>query len=138
LQLFRTLLKVKNWRLNSLDATKPGYYIAMLKALAAGNYLRIAKRESSKWPRLYVTVRRGAPAKLTADTNLGAVSPGNEWVIYNEFHSDGVSKHTHYVSCQQSHPNTSLLQVHDLIIGSTQSSCQRAQFKTNWLPSSLA
>jgi pre-mRNA-splicing factor ATP-dependent RNA helicase DHX15/PRP43 len=92
LQLFRTLLKVKNWRLNSLDATKPGYYIAMLKALAAGNYLRIAKRESSKWPRLYVTVRHGAPVRLTADTSLGGEATHvNEWVIYNEFHSDGVS-----------------------------------------------
>lgn len=45
-------------------------------------------------PKSYVTTRHGAPAKLTADTNLGAVSRGNEWVIYNEFHSDGISKHT--------------------------------------------
>jgi hypothetical protein len=29
---------------------------------------------------------------LTAVTNLGAVSRGNEWVIYNEFHSDGVDE----------------------------------------------
>ena len=93
LQLFRTLLKVKNWQLNYLDATKPDYHVQMLKALAAGNHLRIAKRDSEK-PKSYVTVRHGARAKLTADTNLGAVSRGNEWVIYNEFHSDGISKHT--------------------------------------------
>jgi pre-mRNA-splicing factor ATP-dependent RNA helicase DHX15/PRP43 len=94
LQLFRTLLKVKNWQLNYLDATKPGYHVQMLKALAAGNHLRIAKRVSPEKPRSYVTCRYGAPAKLTADTNLGAVSRGNEWVIYNEFHSDCISKHT--------------------------------------------
>lgn len=94
LQLFRTLLKVKGWQLNYLDATKPGYHVQMLKALAAGNHLRIAKRESLTKPKSYVTVRHGAPAKLTADTNLGAVSRGNEWVIYNEFHSDGASKHS--------------------------------------------
>jgi hypothetical protein len=71
-------LKVKNWQLNYLDATKPGYYVPMLKALAAGNNLRIAKREPvEKW-RWYVTVRHGAPAKLTADTILGAASRGNE------------------------------------------------------------
>lgn len=66
----------------------------MLKALAAGDHLRIGKRESSQEPKSYVTTRHGAPVKLTADTNLGAISRGNEWVIYNEFHSDGISKHT--------------------------------------------
>jgi pre-mRNA-splicing factor ATP-dependent RNA helicase DHX15/PRP43 len=93
LQLFRTLLKVKNWQLNYLDTSKPGYHIQMLKALAAGNHLRVARRESSEKPRSYVTTRHGAPAKLTADTDLDAVR-GNEWVIYNEYHSDGISKHT--------------------------------------------
>jgi hypothetical protein len=94
LQLLRTLLKVKNWQLDYSDTTKPGYHVQILKALAAGNHLRIAKRKSSQEPKSYVTTRYGASAKLTADTNIGAVSRGNEWVIYNECHSDGISKHT--------------------------------------------
>ncbi|KAJ8118608.1 hypothetical protein OPT61_g447 [Boeremia exigua] len=65
--------------------------VQTLKALAAGNHLRIAKRDEQD-PRLYITTLHGASARLTADTKLSTVS--NEWVIYNEFHSDGNSKHT--------------------------------------------
>jgi pre-mRNA-splicing factor ATP-dependent RNA helicase DHX15/PRP43 len=93
LQLFRTLLKLKNWQLNYLDTTKPGYHVQMLKALAAGNYLRIAKRKSLEDPKTYVTTRHGDSAKLTADTNLSAGSRDSEWVIYNEFYSDGINIH---------------------------------------------
>jgi hypothetical protein len=92
LQLFRTLVMNKNWRLTCLIATRPDYHVQMLKALAAGHHLQIAMREFSDKLRSYVTVRHRAPAKLTAVTNLSAVSRGNEWVIYNEFHSDGVDE----------------------------------------------
>jgi hypothetical protein len=92
LQLFHTLVKNKNWKLTYLEATRPDYHVQMLKALAAGHHLQIATRELSEKPRSYVNVRHRAPAKLTAVTNLGAVSRGNEWVIYNDFYSDGVDE----------------------------------------------
>jgi hypothetical protein len=92
LQLLRTLVKNKNWKLTCLVATRPDYHVQMLKALAAGHHLQIAMREFSDKPKSYVTVRHRAPAKLTAGTNLGAVSRLNEWVIYNEFHSDGIDE----------------------------------------------
>jgi hypothetical protein len=66
----------------------------ILKALIAGYHLRVAKRESSKKRTWYVTVRHGASAKMTAGTNLGNASRSNERIMYNEFYSDGISKHT--------------------------------------------
>jgi pre-mRNA-splicing factor ATP-dependent RNA helicase DHX15/PRP43 len=94
LQLLRILVNDKKWKLNAMQQSRPDYYVQMLKALAAGNFLRVAKRESRSEPRKYETVRHGAQVKLTADTDLGAVSRGNDWVIYNEYHSDGASKNT--------------------------------------------
>lgn len=73
-----------------MDTTEPGYYVPMLKALAAGNHLRIAMRNSLDQPRSYVTTRHSNPVKLT----LGTTVESGDWLVYNEFHSDGLSNHT--------------------------------------------
>ncbi|KAK8221849.1 hypothetical protein M8818_000014 [Zalaria obscura] len=70
--------------------------ISMLTALAAGNFLRVAKRVSQSGlkpdGRTYETVRHGVHVRLTPTTNLDPVSSRNEWVFYNEYHSDGHRK----------------------------------------------
>ena len=92
LQLFRMLYGHGDWGLYFLDSSKPGYHVQVMKALAAGNYLRVAKREPQAGPKNYQTVRHGAEVVLTGETDLGVPSRNNEWVIYNEYRSDGGSK----------------------------------------------
>ena len=94
LQLFRMLISNEKWELLYMDSSKPDYYLAMLKALAAGNYLRVAKRTEG---RTYETVRHGVEVKLTDETDLSPESC-NDWVIYNEYHSDGKRKILRLVS----------------------------------------
>ncbi|KAL8834431.1 MAG: hypothetical protein Q9170_003753 [Blastenia crenularia] len=94
LQLLRMLSNDETWKLMFQDPNKPGYYLHMLKALAAGSYLHVAKREHQSEARKYMTVRHGARVRLMAETDLGNPSRNNEWVIYNEYHSDGLSKKT--------------------------------------------
>ena len=89
LQLIRLLSKTKGWKFCYLDQYRPDYYRQMLKALAAGNFLRVAKRvhSSGKYP--YETVRHGASVKTSTDSVLDGSRRDTEWVIYNEYHSDG-------------------------------------------------
>ncbi|KAL8922922.1 MAG: hypothetical protein Q9208_004884 [Pyrenodesmia sp. 3 TL-2023] len=98
LQLLKTLSTNPKWKCTYQNPSEPGYYVHLLKALAAGNFLRVAKRVHQSEPRVYETVRHGARAKLAAETDLGATSRNNEWVIYNEYHSDGVRKTIRLVS----------------------------------------
>ncbi|KAI4187450.1 MAG: hypothetical protein L6R41_002806 [Letrouitia leprolyta] len=94
LQLFRILVKTNKWAISKQDPKKPGYYSHIPKALAAGSFLRVAKREHQSQPRTYETVRHGARVELTAETDRGDPSRDNEWVIYNEYQSDGLSNKT--------------------------------------------
>ena len=87
LQLLEILMKSQFWQLKLHDPSEPHYYVHMLKALAAGHCLRVAKRRSLSEPKVYETVRHCTQVELGPDTNLGAASRDNEWVIYNEYHS---------------------------------------------------
>ena len=77
------------WKLRSLNMSQPDYYVSMIKALAAGNYLRVVKRVSRSESRIYETVRHDSRVELVVSTDLGTSSRNNDWVIYNEYHSDG-------------------------------------------------
>ena len=92
LQLLKMLVGHGSWKLCYLDPSKPGYYTQMLKALATGNYLRVAKYRMGRG---YETVRHGAPVKLTAETDI---SGQKEWVIYHEYHNNGHEKTIRLVS----------------------------------------
>lgn len=94
LQLLSILRGVWANRVTYLDPDTPAYYTTILRALAAGNYLRVAKRVPGGSGKEYQTVRHGAPATLQPSTKLGAPSRDNEWVIYNEYHNDGARKPT--------------------------------------------
>ena len=92
LHLLRLLLKNKSWKVCYLDQDTPDYYGQILKALAAGNFLRVARcvdtAFGSQYP--YETVRHGASVKLSP----GSTVLNAEWVIYNEYHSDGRRERT--------------------------------------------
>ena len=61
LHLLRVLkTKHKNWKFCCLDSSKPGYHVNIMKALAAGRHLRVAKRQSRSSPHEYETVRHDA------------------------------------------------------------------------------
>ncbi|KAL9106819.1 MAG: hypothetical protein Q9227_008241 [Pyrenula ochraceoflavens] len=100
LQLFSILNRAK-FNFDQMKATSTFYYTNLLKALAAGNYLRVAKRcpqmlslGGKPTKQQYQTVRTGVIAELTEDTNLGPPTASNEWVIYNECHISDASKNT--------------------------------------------
>jgi pre-mRNA-splicing factor ATP-dependent RNA helicase DHX15/PRP43 len=97
-QLLSILYKHKSWKLLRMLSNKPDYYVSMLKALATGNYLRVAKRQSESQPRAYDIARTSAPVMLTASTSLGTPSDLNEWVIYNEFNISGAKREIRLVS----------------------------------------
>ncbi|KAK1811937.1 DEAH-box ATP-dependent RNA helicase prp43 [Friedmanniomyces endolithicus] len=90
LQLLRILNRHESWTLRSMSPLRLDYYILMLKALAAGNYLRVAKRESKSEPKKFSTLRHSAVARV--ETDLGPPSGANEWLMYNEYASDGNTK----------------------------------------------
>ena len=94
-QLWLKLHGKKSWEWNSLGAKQPDFYTKMLMALAAGNHTRVAKRipgSDPKKTKMYQTVRHGLDVKLSPDTDLGAASDHNEWVIYHEFRDNGPDK----------------------------------------------
>ncbi|PVH91632.1 P-loop containing nucleoside triphosphate hydrolase protein, partial [Periconia macrospinosa] len=67
-------------KLSYLPENQPRYYLTILTALAAGNFLRVAKRlPDSKTA--YETVRGRNIVSLSNKTKL---SPPNDWVFYNE------------------------------------------------------
>lgn len=94
MQLLTILQKLEGWVLESKNPREGGYYISMLRALAAGNYLRVAKRPSRSQPKVYHTVRHGVEVRLSPETDLGPASDGNEWVFYNELRNNGPTKKT--------------------------------------------
>lgn len=72
------------WTLHSLS--KDHNYLLMLKALAAGNFLRVAKREWLSDGTTYEIVRTGEKVTLDQSVQIGKASAANEWVIYDELH----------------------------------------------------
>ncbi|KAK0317052.1 DEAH-box ATP-dependent RNA helicase prp43 [Friedmanniomyces endolithicus] len=88
--LYQTLARIpQEWQPHYLELDDPAYHTKILMALAAGGYMRVAKRDPLN-PKVYHTVRTGAPACLQPGMALGPPSRHNEWVIYQEFMSDGL------------------------------------------------
>lgn len=79
------------WKLRSLGPNNKEYYTQIKKALAAGNFLRVAKRVPGE-DRMYDTVRTGDRASVPRTTDMGPKSKHNEWVIYNEFYLDSTKQ----------------------------------------------
>ncbi|THW10491.1 pre-mRNA-splicing factor ATP-dependent RNA helicase PRP43 [Aureobasidium pullulans] len=86
-QLLKALRIDRNdWRLWTLPQSDPDYYLQIMKALAAGGFLKVAKRQSPLRPDTYQTVRQGKWVKLSPDTVLGPPDETNEWVLYNDLY----------------------------------------------------
>ncbi|KAK1070891.1 DEAH-box ATP-dependent RNA helicase prp43 [Friedmanniomyces endolithicus] len=95
LRLFTTMTRDKSWKLCLLPTSEPGYHMKIIRALAAGYFLNVARRDpSDAKSQAYETVRYGARAKLDDATNIGLPRPSNDWVIYGEYSSDGGAKRT--------------------------------------------
>lgn len=56
----------------------PDYYPQLLKAIAAGSYLHVAKRPSPSEPKVYESVRHGARGEVSGDSNFGPSNALNE------------------------------------------------------------
>ena len=99
-QLLKILATRKDWTekklLRTLSQRDPKYYSWILRALAAGYFLQVAKREFPDDGPVYWTVRQGLLVKLTKDTELTCLH--KDWVIYNELHTDGSKKTIRLVS----------------------------------------
>ena len=67
----------------SQDRKDPEYYINIVKALAAGNFLKVAMREG-KSKTVYRTLRAGQKAELYKHTKLGGSLADSEFVLYNK------------------------------------------------------
>ncbi|KAI7152027.1 putative pre-mRNA-splicing factor ATP-dependent RNA helicase [Hortaea werneckii] len=84
------------WKPSVMPHNSPVYYAQLLRALAAGYFLQVAKRvpalaaDDKKSRPLYETARHGAKAKLAANVQFDDGT--GEWVIYNEFSDKGQSK----------------------------------------------
>jgi pre-mRNA-splicing factor ATP-dependent RNA helicase DHX15/PRP43 len=68
----------------SQDPTDPEYYINIVKALAAGNFLKVAKRSDAKGGNHYKTMRAGRDVELYPDVELGGNPGDTEFVLYNK------------------------------------------------------
>lgn len=86
-QLLGRLEDHPGWVMRCLDWDDMDYYVCMLQALAAGNFLRVAKRMPGFGQHKYQTVRHGIEVELLKSTDLGPPSDLNEYVIYNEHHN---------------------------------------------------
>lgn len=95
LQLLRPLLDMGReskeiWRPNSMLAGDPRYYVKIKAALAAGHFLRVARREgndSGSDAPTYRTFRQNCRAILGKDTRLA--NRTDDWVVYNECSVEG-------------------------------------------------
>ena len=86
-QLLRIFKETKGLNATSLSRAKPGYYGILLKALASGNCMRVAKRVPGESGRVYEMVNTGVRATLSKDT---VIKGPDEWVFYQEyFHASG-------------------------------------------------
>ncbi|KAF2864691.1 hypothetical protein BDV95DRAFT_673215 [Massariosphaeria phaeospora] len=74
----------RTWRLEALNHRDPEYYPRVLKALAAGAFLRVAKRRPNG-DGSYETVRGGNVVSLARETKIATWH--NEWVFYEEIHT---------------------------------------------------
>jgi pre-mRNA-splicing factor ATP-dependent RNA helicase DHX15/PRP43 len=68
----------------SQDPTDLEYYVNIVKALAAGNYLKVAKRNDAKGGTHYITMRAGREVELYPSVQLGGNSGDTEFVLYNK------------------------------------------------------
>jgi pre-mRNA-splicing factor ATP-dependent RNA helicase DHX15/PRP43 len=68
----------------SQDPREPEYYPNIVKALAAGNFLKVAKRSDAKGGTHYITMRAGRDVELYPSVQLGGNSGDTEFVLYNK------------------------------------------------------
>lgn len=86
LHYLAALKKIDGWKHCSLRLDNPSYYTRILQALAAGYYLKVAKR-NGRSSKEYQLVRSGMDVSLTGNTHLGWPDEHSDWVIYNRcFH----------------------------------------------------
>jgi len=76
------------WMPREMHPDSPIYHTRILQALAAGNFLRVAKRVSSAFPRKYQLVRSSMNVSLDPNVQLGQANEHNEWVFYTECYED--------------------------------------------------
>jgi hypothetical protein len=88
LQLLNIMRQVRGWQLCDLELRQKTFYTKILQALAAGNFLHVAKRISYSQAKTYEIVRSGMKVALSDHTNLGQPNEHNEWVIYHECYDD--------------------------------------------------
>ncbi|KAK3658425.1 putative pre-mRNA-splicing factor ATP-dependent RNA helicase dhx16 [Elasticomyces elasticus] len=72
------------WQSKSLDPDDPKYYSKIVRALAAGSGMKVAKRNPSR-PMQYDIVRTGVSASLLPGMSCGAPTRNNEWIIFREY-----------------------------------------------------
>lgn len=85
-----------SWSHCELKKDDPNYYTRILQALAAGHYLKAAKRNHSS--NVYQLVRSGMDVIFHEDNSLDSSNKQNEWVIYNKCFDDGSHKNLRVVS----------------------------------------
>lgn len=88
LHWLEALGKIEFWWNCELAKDDPNYYTRILQALAAGHYLKTAKRNPSS--NLYQLVRSGMDVFFHKDNILDPSNKHNEWVIYDEYWDDGL------------------------------------------------
>ncbi|THX57600.1 pre-mRNA-splicing factor ATP-dependent RNA helicase PRP43 [Aureobasidium pullulans] len=85
-QLRSIMYKVPGWEMCDMRMDHPGYYSTILQALAAGNFLRIAKRDPHSGA--YQVVRSGMNVALSKYTAVRPGSKLSQWVMYHECYDD--------------------------------------------------
>jgi pre-mRNA-splicing factor ATP-dependent RNA helicase DHX15/PRP43 len=80
----------KDIKLRCWPSNDGAYYIQILKALAMGGFMQVARRISDKKDCVeYVTLRHGIHADLLMECDLGRPSKTNRFVLYNELLDNG-------------------------------------------------
>jgi pre-mRNA-splicing factor ATP-dependent RNA helicase DHX15/PRP43 len=82
-ELIKRLNKTKV-PLISQEPTDPEYYVNIVRALAAGNFLRVAKRIDAKSKTHYRTMRAGKEVELHPGVRLGGDLADSDFVLYNK------------------------------------------------------
>lgn len=84
LDLLRTMRRYSWWTLSCLDRNSPNYHSTILRALAAGNFLRVAKHVPGGKVDSYQQIGDGTNVTLWSDTHLRPSAEIGDWVFYNE------------------------------------------------------
>lgn len=96
LHWLEALEKIEFWRNCELSKDNPHYYTRILQALAAGHYLKAAKRKPTS--DVHQLVRGGMDVSFHKDVSLDPSNKHNEWVIYDNCWDDGNNKSLRVVS----------------------------------------